>query len=170
MKQFRKILNLGTSSEGNPLNQQYIRITNIINLLYIFGLSFPLIFVTIVLTPDGINSYGRYILLIGFSSFSLFLNKTHQIKCAKIVTSITPVFAVIVFPIFVNHFIHAGMFLWMPYAIMTIGVVPFFIFSFENEKAMMFGVIGLYVIFILGLDELIMYHFNQLPDLDFIKK
>jgi signal transduction histidine kinase len=170
MTQFQKILNLGTSSESNPLNQQYIRITNSINLLYIFGLSFPLIIVTLLLTHDGIDSYGRYILLIGCSSFSLFLNKIHQIQYAKIVTSITPFFAVIVFPVFINHFVHAGMFLWIPYAIMTIGAVPFFIFSFEKEKGLMLSVIGLYIVFILAFDELMITSFKQLPDIYFIKK
>ncbi len=62
------------------------------------------------------------------------------------------------------------MFLWMPYAIITIGVVPFFIFSFENEKTIMFGVIALYIILIVGLDELILYRFNHIPDIEFIKK
>lgn len=170
MTLFQKILNVGTSSEAIPLNRQYIRITNSINLLYIFGLSLPLIVVTIFVAHDGINSYGRYVLLIAFSSFSLFLNKIHQSQCAKIITSITPFFAIIVFPIFINHFVHSGMFLWMPYAIMTIGAVSFFIFSFEKEKAIMISVIGLYVFFIVAFDELVMICYNQLPDLDFIKK
>jgi signal transduction histidine kinase len=170
MTQFQKILNLGTSHESNPLDQQYIRITNIVNVLYVLGISLPLILATLLLTNDGINSYGRYILLIACSTLSLFLNKIHQNQFAKTVTSITPVFALIVFPIFINHFVHAGMFLWMPYAIMTIGVVPFFIFSFEKEKAIMFSVIGLYILLIIGFDELVMFHFNQLHDLDFIKK
>jgi signal transduction histidine kinase len=170
MTLLQKILNAGTSSESNPLNVQYIRITNTINLLYIIGLSIPLILAIILLTLDGINSYGRFILLIVFSLFSLFLNQIHMTRFAKIVTSVTPVFAVIVFPIFINHFIHAGMFLWMPYAIMTIGVIPFFIFSFENEKVIMCSVIGFYLISILFFDELIMQHFNQLADLEFVKK
>ena len=134
MLQLQKILNLGTSSESNPLDKEYIRITNIINLLYIFGLSIPLILATIILTQDGIQSYGRFFLLILCSSFSIFLNKIHQNKCSKIITSITPVLLVIAFPIFINHFVHAGMFLWMPYAIMTMGALPFFIFSFEKEN------------------------------------
>ena len=170
MLQLKKNIDLGTSSEDMPLHQQYIRITNTINLIYIFGLSLPLIVATLLLTTDGINSYGRYFVLIACSVFSLFLNKIHQSRCAKIVTSITPFFAVMVFPIFINHFIHAGMFLWIPYAIMTLGTVPFFIFSYEKEKVLMLGVIALYVIFILTFDELMIAYFDQLSDLDFIKK
>jgi len=170
MALFQKIINLGVSAESNPMKQEYIRITNSINLIYIFGLSFPLILVTILLAHDGINSYGRYFLLIAFSSFSLFLNKIHQSQYAKIVTCITPFFAVMVFPIFINHFVHAGMFLWIPYAIMTLGTVPFFIFSYEKEKQIMIGIILLYSIFIITFDELVIAHFDQLPDLDFIKK
>lgn len=167
---FRKIINLGTSSNYAPLSQQYIRITNTINLIYIFGVSLPLILATLLLTDDGINSYGRYFILIPSSLLSLYLNKIHQHKCAKISTAITPFFATMVFPIFMNHFVHAGMFLWIPYAIMTMGTVSFFIFSFEKEKGIMFSVIGLYVIFIFAFDELVIAHFDQLPDLDFIKK
>lgn len=169
MTLFQKIINLGISSERNPMLQQYIRITNTINLIFIFGLSLPLIAVTLILTPDGFISYGRYFILIACCIFSIFLNKIHQSQFAKIVTSITPFFAVMVFPIFINHFVHAGMFLWIPYAIMTLGTVPFFIFSYEKEKGMMLGVIAQYAFFILTFDELMIAHFDQLPDLDFVK-
>jgi len=170
MSLFQKIINLGTSSENIPLHQQYIRITNSINLIYIFGISIPLILAVLLLTPDGFISYGRFFLLIAFSSFSLYLNKINQSLFAKIVTSISPFFAIMVFPIFINHFVHAGMFFWIPYAIMTLGTVPFFIFSYEKERGIMLSVIGLYAIFILTFDELVIAHFDQLPDLYFIKK
>ncbi|WP_157446857.1 hypothetical protein [Cytophaga aurantiaca] len=62
------------------------------------------------------------------------------------------------------------MFLWIPYAIMALGVVPFFIFSFEEEKILMLSVIGLYVLLVVGFDEFLLSHFDQLPDLAFIKK
>jgi signal transduction histidine kinase len=170
MKLLNKIINIGISYKVNPIHQQYIRITNIINLLNIFAISIPLVIAIIILSNDGIDSYARFFLLIATSTLGLLLNKFHFSTLSKVITSVSPIFTIIIFPIFYNHFIHAGMFLWIPYAIMTFGIVPFFIFSFDTEKTIMFLVIGFYILAIIFIDEILMLLFNQLPDLAFIKK
>jgi signal transduction histidine kinase len=166
----QKIVDLGITQKINSIHQQYIRIVNIINLLYIFAIAIPLLMAVILLSNDGVNSYARYLLLIGCSILGIILNGFRLHTFSKIATSITPIFTLIVFPIFYNHFIHAGMFLWIPYAIIALGIVPFSIFSFENEKTIMLSVICFYMFALFGLDEILMSVFNQLPDMSFIKK
>lgn len=170
MTYLQNIINLGITSETDPLQQHYIRITNIINLLYIFAVSLPLLISVITFTNDGIDSYARFMLLMMVSMLGIALNALHQNKLAKIITSIAPFLIIIVFPIFYNHFIHTGMFLWIPYAIMALGIVPFFVFSFGREKIMMYSVIAFYLLAILFFDEFLMHHFTDLPDLGFIQK
>lgn len=141
-----------------------------INLLFIFAVSMPLMIAILALTNDGAKSYGRCVLLLIFSILSLFLNASRHYSIAKIITSVTPAFSLIIFPIFISNFIHAGMFLWIPYAFMVLGIIPFLIFSLEKEKIFMFPIIGIYIIFILVFDEMLIKHFQSLTDLDFIKK
>ncbi len=170
MSPLQKILNLGTSSEENPLDKEYIRITNSINLLLIFVVGMSLFLSVVLLSNDGVKSYSRTFLVIAFSTLGLILTSVNQTKLAKILTAIYPSFVLIVYPIFITNFIHAGMFLWIPYALMTIGIIPFFIFSFEKEKPLMYTIIILYLIAIWKFDVVLISHFNKLDDLEFIKK
>lgn len=170
MHLFQKIINLGVLPETGSANRHFIRITNMVNLLFICAVSIPLTIAITILTDDGAKSYGRCILLLLFSIISLFLNASRHYSLAKIITSVTPAFSLIIFPIFISNFIHAGMFLWIPYAFMVLGIIPFLIFSLEKEKIFLFPIVGLYITFILAFDEFLIKHFHSLPDLDFIKK
>jgi signal transduction histidine kinase len=148
---------------------QYVRITNTINLSFALFLCLPLIASTLVFTHDGIDSYGRYLVWIAFSALNIALNFYHRHFLSKIITVLCPLFCGIIVPVFFHDFIHAGMFLWIPFAIMIFGTIPFFIFSYEKEKGIMFFMIALYGIAVFGLDEVLFIVFKQRIDFSFIK-
>ena len=136
----------------------------------IFLISIPLIVFTIVLSDDGISSYGRYIGVNLSSITAILLNLKRQYLLSKILTATIPLFFVVVYPIYFMNFFHTGMFLWIPYAIMTFGIIPFFIFSIKQEKIIMIILILIHLVFVFGFDELLMFHFSSSPDMFFVKK
>jgi hypothetical protein len=166
---FNKLVTIGISSEMSSQDLQYVRITNTINLSFALFLCLPLIASTLIFTNDGIDSYGRYLVWIAFSTLNIVLNFYHRYFLSKIVTVLSPLFCCIIVPIFLHNFIHAGMFLWIPYAIMLFGTIPFFIFSYEKEKGIMFFMIALYTLAVFGFDEVLFIVFKQRIDFSFIR-
>ncbi|HTF80726.1 MAG TPA: hypothetical protein VL947_03340 [Cytophagales bacterium] len=165
-----KISDLGIVPDLPETEQRYIRITNLINIAFVFIVSVPLIFIILFLTGDGADSYNRFILMIFFCLSNLLLNAMHKYTLAKILTAIMPVFCIVVMPIFVFGFIHPGMFLWFPYGIMICGAVSFFIFSLEKEKLVMTCSLLFHMLMVFTYDELLFALFHESIDLSFVRQ
>jgi hypothetical protein len=148
-----KILELGIYNKMPEMDKRYVRSTNIINLIYIFVISIPLILFTVFLTEEGIEGYGKFVLLIVFSSANILLNNYRKYLLAKISTLLAPLFWLIIFPVLSVNYIPQGIFLWLPYGIMILGTISFLIFSVEKEKILMLSMIALFVIVIFAFDE-----------------
>lgn len=168
IKLIMKILNAGVPSAMPPIDQRYIRITNAINLIFIFIISIPLSISINYLTNDGFKSYSRFILLSTAALLNILLNAYHNHMASKISTVIMPFLCVIVFPVLILDFYHGGMFFWIPYGIIIFGTIPFFVFSLEKERGIMVSMILFYLLAAFIFDEMLMLIFRKKIDIAFI--
>jgi hypothetical protein len=167
MNLFQKTINIGISQKLLPIEIRLLKLTNLINLIYIFFISIPMVIAIHVLDTTGFQNYIRFILLIPCSILNISLNYFHRFLPAKILTIFAPFIAIFVFPI-INQFIHAGFFLWFPYGIIIIGAISFFVFSYEKEKNILHFTLLFFALAAIFYDKVLFYSVQHTLDLSFI--
>src|SRR6185437_10108647 len=130
---YHSLVNTGIHFTMPPGKQMYIRMTNKLNLFYIFIVSIPTIWTFINLSNHGLNGYIRFVILIVFAAFNIYINSLYKHITAKVLTIAAPFFLIFITPAF-NGFVHSGMFIWFPYGLIVIGSFSFFIFSLDDKR------------------------------------
>jgi len=145
--------------------------TNKLNLFYIFIVSIPTIWTFINLSNHGLNGYIRFVILIVFAAFNIYINSLYKHITAKVLTIAAPFFLIFITPAF-NGFVHSGMFIWFPYGLIVIGSFSFFIFSLDDKREK-FIIITMLVFFATAAilcDKILINFIDKSIDISFIEQ
>lgn len=164
---FQRIIHSGIFADTSSDEKRFIKLTNIFNLILIFAVSIPVILLIVLFRESGMQSYIRFLLLIAFCSLNIFLASRKHYLSAKIGTVFFPFILVFIMPILLR-FVNAGMFLWFPFAIMILGALSFFIFSYEKERNVFIGTLIFYFLATIFYDWFFFHAVPHQLDLSFI--
>ncbi len=113
----------------------------------------------------GFTFQLRYILASITLFFVLWANKEGKIKISRHLFLAGVILSVFIYPILIQS-IHLTHFLWFPYGLILVSLVPIVIFDWQSEKIDLLVWVGIFFVLIAFIDTWMVYNMNPTTKYD----
>ncbi|MBN1184428.1 MAG: GHKL domain-containing protein [Bacteroidales bacterium] len=155
-----KISNLGNQDFYNDSKQRSIILLNRINAILILLMLFGLLMTMVdsFILGGGKLGYGslRLLLTLICSLFCLLLSAKNYIFQAKIITSVVPIFLIIIFPTIFGE-VKTEYFFYYPFAAASATLIPMLLWMEEERRVIYYIIIGYCFMLTISVDQVLLF-------------